>query len=69
MTLHNPIEIRSAQPIETREQQPGDDPLAAVIAGVEELRSAAEQHRTQLDERLGTEVRTIGDRISALEPV
>lgn len=66
VTLHNPIEIRSAQPIETREQQQ-DDPLAAVVAGVEELRSAAEQHRTQLDERLGNEVRTIGDRIAALE--
>ncbi|GLT01500.1 hypothetical protein GCM10007897_28940 [Sphingobium jiangsuense] len=66
MTLHNPIEIRSAQPIETREQQQ-DDPLAAVVAGVEELRSAAEQHRSQLDERLGNEVRTIGDRIAALE--
>ncbi|MBB4632930.1 phage major capsid protein [Sphingosinicella soli] len=66
MTLHQPIEIRSAQPIETREQQQ-DDPLAAVVAGVEELRSAAEQHRTQLDERLGNEVRTIGDRIAALE--
>lgn len=66
MTLHNSIEVRSPQPIETREQQQ-DDPLAAVVAGVEELRSAAEQHRTQLDERLATETRTIGDRISALE--
>lgn len=66
MTVHNPIEIRSAQPIETREQQQ-DDPLAAVVAGVEELRSAAEQHRTQLDDRLATETRAIGDRIAALE--
>jgi HK97 family phage major capsid protein len=41
--------------------------MAAVVAGVEELRSAAEQHRSQLDERLTTEVRTIGDRIGALE--
>lgn len=65
MSNYRPIETRSAQPIETREQQ--DDPLAAVVAGVEELRSAAEQHRSQLDERLATETRAIGGRLTALE--
>lgn len=56
------IETRTALPIETRE----DDPLAAVLAGVEELRTASEQHRSQLDERLN-EVRAFGDRITSLE--
>lgn len=66
MTAHLPIETRSALPIETREQQPGD-PLAEATQAVQELRSAAEQHRTQLDERLTTETRAISDRIAALE--
>lgn len=63
MTKHQKIETRSALPIETRE----DDPLAAATAAVEELRSAAEQHRTQLDERLASELRTVTDRIAGIE--
>lgn len=63
MNAKTNIEFRSALPIETRE----DDPLAGVLAGVEELRTASEQYRSQLDERLNTEVRGIGDRIAALE--
>ncbi|MEX0404046.1 phage major capsid protein [Aquibium sp. LZ166] len=64
MTRHvKKIETRSALPIETRE----DDPLAEATAAVEELRSAAEQHRTQLDERLATELRTVTDRIAGIE--
>ena len=64
MTMHlQPLETRSALPIETRE----DDPLAAAIASVEQLRTAAEEHRTQLDERLVTETRTLADRIAGIE--
>ena len=66
MTVHSNIEIRSAQPIEIREQQL-DDPLAAVVAGVEELRSAAEQHRSQLDTRMADELRARDERIAVLE--
>lgn len=64
MTKHmKKIETRSALPIETRD----DDPLAAATQAVEELRSAAEQHRTQLDERLSTELRTVTERIAGIE--
>lgn len=63
MTLHSPIETRSDLPIETRE----DDPIAALASGVDELRTAAEEHRTNLDARMATELRTRDDRIAALE--
>jgi HK97 family phage major capsid protein len=56
---HEKIEIRSALPIETRE----DDPLAVATAAVEELRSAAEQRHTAHQ----TEVRTLTDRLAAVE--
>ena len=64
MTKHlPPLETRSAQPIETRE----DDPIAAATAAVEQLRTAAEEHRTQLDQRLDTETRALIDRIAGIE--
>jgi HK97 family phage major capsid protein len=53
-------------PLETREGNP-DDQLAAVVQGVEDLRTAATEHRSQLDERLTTETRAIGERLTALE--
>ncbi|WP_332712643.1 phage major capsid protein [Pelagibacterium mangrovi] len=58
-----PLETRMAQPVETRE----DDPLAAATAAVEQLSRTAEEHRTAMDERLATELRTRDDRIAALE--
>ncbi|WP_440408692.1 phage major capsid protein [Neorhizobium petrolearium] len=62
---HEVIEVRSALPIETREDN--NDPLAAATAAVEELRTAAEQHRTQLDQRVTTETRALAERIAAME--
>ena len=59
MTKHMNIEVRSALPIETRE----DDPLAVATAAVEELRAAAEERHTAHQ----TEVRGLTDRISQLE--
>ncbi|MEW4400534.1 phage major capsid protein [Agrobacterium tumefaciens] len=56
---HEKIEVRSALPIETRE----DDPLAVATAAVEELRTAAEERHTAHQ----TEVRGLTDRISQLE--
>jgi HK97 family phage major capsid protein len=55
-----PLEVRSALPIETR-QDP--DPLAAATAAVEELRTAA----TEAQARHETEVRGLTERIAALE--
>jgi len=63
MTKHMKIETRSAEPIETRE----DDAIAAATAAVNELRTAAEQHRADLDTRMATELRTRDERIAALE--
>lgn len=56
----SPIETRAAEPVD-------DDPLAAATAAVEQLRTAAEEHRTQLDQRVTTEVRSVTDRLAALE--
>lgn len=62
MTKHtSPLETRSAQPLEIRSDE--NDPLAAATQAVEELRSAAEQHRTAHE----TEVRGLTDRIAQLE--
>lgn len=46
-----PIEIRSALPIETRDDNPPDD-LAAAIAAVTELRTAATEFETRISEQL-----------------
>lgn len=59
MTKHMNVEVRSALPIETRE----DDPLAAATAAVEELRAAAEQRHTSHQ----TEVRGLQERMAAME--
>lgn len=59
MTKHMKIETRSAEPLETRE----DDPLATATAAVEEMRAAAEQRHTAHQ----AEVRGLTDRIASLE--
>jgi HK97 family phage major capsid protein len=56
---HEKIEVRSALPIETRE----DDPLAVATAAVEELRAAAEERHTAHE----TEVRGLTERLAAME--
>ncbi|WHA40158.1 phage major capsid protein [Agrobacterium larrymoorei] len=56
---HEKIEVRSALPIETRE----DDPLAVATAAVEELRTAAEERHTAHQ----TEVRSLTERLAGLE--
>jgi len=57
-----PIETRSALPTETRNDPPAD-PLAAATAAVEELRTA----NTEFQTRQSTELRTLADRLAALE--
>lgn len=56
--------------IETRSEPPVDDdndPVAAATAAVNELRTASEQHRTQLDQRLTTELRGITERLEEID--
>lgn len=59
-----PLEFRSDLPLETREDPAGTpDPVAAAVAAVEELRSAA----TDFQARQSTELRTLAERLAALE--
>ena len=44
-----------------------DDPIVAATRAVEEMRSASESFRTTVEERIATEVRTIGGRLDAME--
>lgn len=60
-----PIETRSAEPIETREE--GGDDIAAAVQAVGELRSAVDQHRTAIDERMTTEMRSLTERLDAID--
>jgi HK97 family phage major capsid protein len=60
-----PYETRSAEPIETRDDD--GDPIVTATAAVEELRTAVEQHRTATDQRLTTELRTLGERLDAID--
>jgi HK97 family phage major capsid protein len=62
MTDLTPLEIRSALPLETREDPPAD-PIAAATAAVEELRSAATDFRAQQQ----TELRGLTERLAAIE--
>ncbi|MBS0250705.1 MAG: phage major capsid protein [Proteobacteria bacterium] len=58
-------EIRSEPPIETRQE--GDDPVAAAAAAVNELRQSSETFRTNIENRITTELRGITDRLTAVE--
>ncbi|MBI1238265.1 MAG: phage major capsid protein [Alphaproteobacteria bacterium] len=60
-----PIETRSAEPIETREE--GGDDIAAAVQAVGELRSAVDQHRTAIDTRVTTELRSLTERLDAID--
>ena len=60
---HIKIETRSAEPIETRE----DDPILAATRAVDELRAASDTFRTELNARLATENRALTDRLAAVE--
>lgn len=60
-----PYETRSAEPIETRDED--GDPIATATAAVEELRTAVDQHRSATDQRLTTELRTISERLDAID--
>ncbi|MCK9542482.1 MAG: phage major capsid protein [Novosphingobium sp.] len=60
-----PLELRSAEPVETREE--GSDDIASAVQAVTELRSAVDQHRTALDERVTTELRSLTDRLDAID--
>lgn len=66
------IETRSALPIETREGAGGEggDPIVAAVAAIEEMRSAQTTFQTQQTqgvEAIRTEVRSLTDRLTALE--
>ena len=56
---HEKIEVRSAVPIETRE----DDPLAAATQAVNELRTAADERHTAHQQ----EVRSLTERLASVE--
>lgn len=60
-----PIETRSAEPIETRDD--GDEGIAAAVQAVGDLRSAVDQHRAALDERMTTELRSLTERLDAID--
>lgn len=64
MNQFTSIELRSALPIETRDE---GDPAAAAVAAVNELRTAVDAHRTATDERIATEIRTITSRLDDIE--
>jgi len=54
-------------PYETRSED-GDEPdLAAAVQAVGELRSAVEQHRTATDQRIAAEMRSISERLDAID--
>ncbi len=61
------IQTRSAFPILTRDADPDDDPAAVATAAVEELRTAVTEHRTALDARVTTELRSITERLDAID--
>ena len=52
-------------PIEIRAE--GDDPIAAMVGAVEELRTGFESFRTSTDQRLATELRGLTERLAAVE--
>ncbi len=58
---HEKIEVRSALPIETRDDN--NDPLAAATQAVNELRAAADERHTAHQ----TETRALNERIASLE--
>lgn len=60
-----PYETRSALPIEIRAE--GDDDLSSAVRAVEELRTAVEQNRSTLDQRLTTELRSLTERLDAID--
>lgn len=60
MNAFTPVETRSAEPLKTHSDP---DPIAEAVAGVEELRTASQQFRTRQE----TELRTVTDRLSAIE--
>ncbi|ODN68851.1 phage major capsid protein [Methylobrevis pamukkalensis] len=68
---HDHIETRSAIPVETRNDPPGDGvDLAAAAAAVEEMRSGVEALRTErtaAEERLAGDVRTLTSRLGTIE--
>ena len=63
----DPIELRSALPIETRDEGDGDDPLAAATQAVEELRGSVETFRTETNARMETELRAVTTRLEQVE--
>ncbi|RAH99855.1 phage major capsid protein [Acuticoccus sediminis] len=60
-------ETRSAEPIETRNEDDHDDGLNTAVAAVDELRTAVEEHRSATDERITTELRGITERLDAID--
>ena len=60
-----PTETRSAEPIETRDE--GGEGIAAAVQAVGELRTAVDQHRTAIEERVTTELRSLSERLDAID--
>jgi HK97 family phage major capsid protein len=62
--MRHALELRSAEPIETRNE---DDALAAATQAVAELRSAVEARHTATETRITTELRALTERLDAIE--
>jgi HK97 family phage major capsid protein len=60
-------ETRSAEPIESRNEPEGGGDLATAIQAVTELRTAVDTHRTAFDTRLTTEMRSLTERLDAID--
>lgn len=63
-----PIETRSAEPFETREDNAENtDDIAGAVRAVNELRAAVEQHRTATEQRISDELRSLTGRIDTID--
>lgn len=58
-------ELRSAEPIETRDED--NDPVIAATQAVEELRASVADFRTKTDEKIASELKAMNDRIDAID--
>ncbi len=63
----NPIETRSAVPIETRDDDGTDDPLVAATEAVEELRTSVADFQSRTEETIETRLGEITGRLDEIE--
>lgn len=61
----SPLEFRSAEPVETRED--GDGDLATAVQAVTELRAAVEQRHGETDKRITSEIGALAKRLDEID--